>query len=206
MQLMIRVLPFFGVLLLAVFRTRTSVWIRLLTAGGMVLAVTRLSGSSLAGGLLARLQDDTGSSEARERAAWYFLGEWPNVILSGHGLTASYDIARDAGLQTSLESSVLMYALDVGLILALLYFGAQAVTLLRFGATRPRDGVFLAGLIILVTQNASSALGFANLTGTLTWLILGLAMVGTEPEPRPEDGSQRTGAPAATSVAASVSS
>ncbi|PKQ22130.1 MAG: hypothetical protein CVT65_14935 [Actinobacteria bacterium HGW-Actinobacteria-5] len=193
-----------AVLVLAVFRTRTSVWTRLLTAGGLVLAVIWLDSSGLAGGLLSRLQNDTGSSQARERAARFFLGEWSDVFLSGHGLTASYQVARDAGLQTSIESSVLMYAIDVGLILAALYFGAQAVILLRYGLRGWLEGVFLSGVILLVLQNGSSALAFANLTGTLTWVVLGLVMAGYSTRRREQ--AQRSGAPAATSLATSVSS
>ncbi len=193
-----------AVLLLAIFRTRTSVWARLLTAGGLVMAAIWLESSGLAGGLLSRLQNDTGSSQARELAARFFLGEWVDVFLSGHGLTASYQIARDAGLQTSIESSVLMYSIDVGLILALLYFGAQALIVLNYGLRGWLPGVFIAGVIVFTLQNGSSALAFANLTGTLTWLVLGLAMAGHAT--RNQTDAQRAGAPAAVSVAASVSS
>ncbi|MFT3860680.1 hypothetical protein [Micropruina sp.] len=192
-----------GVLVLAVFRSRISIWTRLLTSAGLVGASIWIAATGLAGGLLSRLQDDTGSSQAREQALQFVLENWHKYLFSGAGLTSSYDIAREAGLQTSVESSFLMYAIDVGLVLAVLFFGGQVLLLALYGRHGWISGIALGATLVLVLQNASSALAFANLTGTLTWVLLGLVIAGARTGPPPD---QRAGAPAAARPLASASS
>jgi len=179
-------------LLVAIFLTRMSLLSRIASVVAATVAVIVVSSSGLAGGLTGRLEDDTGSSAARLSAFQFGLSEMQHYIFSGSGLGSSFDIARDAGLQTSLESSFLMYALDVGLILATLYFGMQLVLLLRYGLVSAEWAV-LASLICLVSLNGSSALAFGNFTGMLSWATLALVMVGAD-NLRPEPSQGRVSA------------
>jgi hypothetical protein len=190
------------ILVLAIFRTRLSLIARVLTTGILGIAVYVVGTSPLAGGLLNRLQDDTGSSTARELAINYVFNNLSHYLFSGGGLTSSYEVARLAGLQTSIESSMLMYAIDVGVIIAVVYFGAQLIVMVRYGPDGWIPGVTLAGYVALVLVNASSALAFANLTGSLTWVVLALVMAGAAPSA----AAQAVGAPASARALASVAS
>jgi hypothetical protein len=157
-------------------RARAGWPTRLGYAGMLGVAAVVLLDSELVAGITSRLNDDSGSADARRRAWHTFTDLAPDYLLSGHGLTSSYGIASDAGLQSSLESSVLMYALDVGLLLSLLYFGCQVVISLLSVRGSSMPGAPVAALVGCLVQHTFSAVAFSNLSGPLVWAAIALAV------------------------------
>lgn len=164
--------------LISVGLMRMRLWVRALSGMAVAVAGVGIVALGVTDGLFGRLANDTGSTNARN-AAWDFVfGNLGNFLVGGGGFTSSYAVARDAGLQTSIESSFLMYAIDVGLVLAAAYFGAQIALLVRYGPYSRAWWATLASLIAVVLVNISSALAFSNLAGPLLWLSLGLVVCG----------------------------
>lgn len=138
------------------------------------------STSPLAEGVLGRFVDDTGSSQAREAATKFFLEVWPQFILTGGGMTSSYRVGETAGLRTSLESSILMYSIDVGILFALLYFGTMVFIVVRGFSARISGGVVLAGILAVVIPQTYSSLATRSVAGVIVWTVLALIVVATE--------------------------
>lgn len=205
-----------AIIVYAIVRSRMVLWARALAALAVAGLGSYLAGSALVAGLAGRFANDTGSANARVLAFQFVYDHLGDFLFTGQGLISSYGIARNAGLQTSLENSYLMYVIDTGVVLATLYFGCQLVIALRYGVQRALPGVTLAAVLATLLQHTFSAVAFANLSGTLIWTSLGLVVAAWTlgDEERPEladslgaDGDQsRTGAPAAASAATSSSS
>ena len=145
--------------------------------GGSAVA---LAFSPLAAGLLGRLQDDTGSTRARELAIDFFATNWGDYLLVGRGISSSYRVGSAAGLGTSLESSILMYSIDIGIIFALLYFGSMAYLLVRYRHSALIRGSWLAGLLVLIIPMTYSALATRSVAGILVWGMLGLVTAASQ--------------------------
>jgi hypothetical protein len=171
------------ILVYAVLRPTMALWARALTSvlfgGAAYVALT----SGLVSGIAERIANDSGSGAARLRALQFVAETAGSYIGAGRGLTSSYDVARNAGLRTSLESSFLMYVVDVGLILATLYFGLQLVLLLRYGRHGYLRGATVAALAAVGLQHVFSAVAGANLTGALIWAALGIVVAGSVAQP-----------------------
>lgn len=151
----------------------------MVAVGGVALLL-----SPLTAGLGSRLQDDTGSTDARSAAWSFFLAHWHRFVVFGDGITTSFSVAKVGGLSTSLESAYLMYAVGVGAIVTTVYFGVQVVILLRSLAGSRLRGVLLSGLIVLIIPQTFSSLGVDTLCGPLLWVVLALAAAGSLPEVR----------------------
>lgn len=204
-----------AIIVYAIVRSRMVLWARALAALGVAVLGTYLAGSAIFAGLAARFANDTGSANARVLAFRFVYDNVSDFLFTGQGLISSYGIARNAGLETSLENSYLMYVIDTGLVLATLYFGTQLALALRYGVQRSLPGVTLAAVLATLLQHTFSAVAFSNLSGTMIWTVLGLVVVawtlddrrsGIEPVPVTEPDQRRTRAPAAASVATSASS
>jgi hypothetical protein len=163
------------------FRGRSGPVARIGGVVGALVGGGWLLSSDIVSGVTSRFADDTGSTEARVLALQAFLERLGSVAFTGEGLTSSYRFAIQEGLASSLESSFLMYTVDVGLLMALVYFGAQVAVLLRYGAGNPVPGAWLAATWVLVLPNLSSALAFSNLSGALLWSLLALLVLGHGP-------------------------
>lgn len=161
-----------AVLAYAVSRSRAGATTRLtlyfLLAAGVVLALA----SGLAAGVTERFEDDTGSTEARVSAVTFFADTWQDYAIVGSGFSSSYRVASGGGLETSLESSVMMYAVDIGLVFALLYFGGQAVIVLNGTRRGPVPGLIVSGVVVLLLPHTFSALASGNAVGALLWTVL----------------------------------
>ena len=166
-----------AIILYSILRAHMVLWARALTCLAVVIVGYYLASSTIIAGLAGRLANDTGSADARLRAVWFVYDNWVDYLATGQGLTSSYGIARDAGLQTSIESSFLMYVVDVGFILALAYFGAQFAMLIRYGWQRGLLGGTLAALIGCGLQHTFSGVAGTNLSGTYIWAALALMVV-----------------------------
>jgi len=195
-----------AVILYAVLRSRMAVWARalasLVVAGAGYVLVT----STLVAGFASRLADDTGSADARRRAIGFIFANWAGYLFAGEGLTASYTVGRGAGLATSIESSILMYAVDVGWALTLVYFGSQLALLLRHGFRHRLAGATLGAAIAVVLPHVSSALAWSNFTGIFLWSTLALVVLADTTDLQSASSTQRSGAPAAASLATSSAS
>ena len=152
--------------------------------------------------LASRLADDTGSADARQRALAFIFGNWTGYLFAGEGLTASYTVARGAGLETSIESSILMYAVDVGWALALVYFCGQFGLIVRHGFRHRLPGASIAAVAAFALPQVSSALAWSNMSGTLLWTTLAVLVLAGTLRGQPEPG-HTSGAPVAASIATS---
>ena len=166
------------IILYSILRSHMVVWARALTALAVVITGYYIATSTLVSGLTERLTNDTGSADARIRALRFVFENWNGYLATGFGLTSSYAIARDSGLRTSLESSYLMYVVDVGLILATAYFGAQIALLVRYGRQRAYLGVTFAAVVGVLLQHSFSGVAGTNLAGTYIWATLAMMVVG----------------------------
>jgi hypothetical protein len=166
------------IILYSILRSHMAVWARAVTSLGVIVAGYYLATSTIVAGLASRLTNDTGSTDARLRALRFVADTFPSYLGSGYGLTSSYTIARDAGLRSSLESSYLMYLVDVGFLLATLYFGAQFALLFRYGSQTALLGATLAAAVGVVLQHTFSAVAGSNLSGAFIWSALALMVVG----------------------------
>jgi hypothetical protein len=161
-------------------RGRMGVFTRLVAVTLLFFAARAILSSTLVSGISSRLSNDTGSSRARG-LAWGVFGDLlHSLILTGNGLTSNYRIASEAGLQTSLESSFLMYTVDLGLLLTVAWFGVQVVIAIVHGTRRPPVGMLPAVVIALAVPQTFSALAFSNLVGVLMWSALGLLVIATQ--------------------------
>lgn len=192
-----------AVVVYAVLRSRMPIWARGTAAAAALGAGYILTTSTLIAGFASRLANDTGSADARQRALVFIFENWAGYLFAGEGLTASYAVARGAGLETSIESSILMYAVDVGWALTLVYFGSQATLILSHGFRLHVVGTSMAAVIALVLPQFSSALAWSNVSGTLLWTTLALLVLAGTPRGQP---GQTSGAPAAASLAMSSGS
>jgi len=166
-----------AIIVYAIVRSRMAPWARVLASAGVALLGFYLAGSAIFAGLAARFENDTGSANARALAFRFVFDNAGDFLFTGQGLISSYAIARNAGLETSLESSYLMYVIDTGFVLATLYFGCQLLIVCRHGVQRSMPGVTLAAVVATLLQHTFSAVAFANFSGTLVWASLGLVVV-----------------------------
>ena len=187
----------FGIIYL-VFASRLDVGLKYLTLVLMGVGAYFVASFALAAGVQHRIADDTGSTLARSTALQFFLSNWKEYLVTGNGISSSFQVSKFAGLQTSLESSVLMYGVGLGLIFALLYFGAQAAVVLRSMFGKAPRGAAMCGFVLLIVPQTYSALATESLAGPLLWL--GLAVAASR-QPNRSFGANPDASAAAPSVA-----
>ena len=167
------------IIVYSLLRATMALWARVLTTAAVGMVGYFLLTSNLITGIAGRVSNDTGSLEARIRALRFVMDTAGIYVFTGGGLTASYDVGRNAGLQTSLESSYLMYVVDVGFVLATLYFGLQIGLLLWYGLRGHIRGATVAALVGVALQHTFSAVAGVNLTGTIIWAALAIVVAGS---------------------------
>lgn len=124
--------------------------------------------------VLDRVRDDSGSSDARSLAYNYFVDNANNFIWLGEGLNGSFAVSSDAGLPSSFESAVLMYAIDIGLVATLMYFGVMVAIMVRsLSAVRP--GVAGAAVATVIIPQTFSALSGSTAAPMALWVVMALA-------------------------------
>ncbi|MEJ7650098.1 MAG: hypothetical protein WKF57_13850 [Nakamurella sp.] len=167
-----------------IFRSRAGAGAKVLLTTAVVAGAAGILASPLVDGLADRLTNDSGSTDARTRAVSFFLDSFNQFIVYGDGITTSYRVAALGGLRTSLESSFLMYAIGIGVIATVIYFGAQvALVVSAFGSDRLR-GVLVSGLVVLIMPQTFSSLGTESVCGPLLWVMLALIASGRLPSVR----------------------
>lgn len=190
------------IIVYSIVRARTVAWKRVLTLVVIVSASYVLATSHFAQGLATRLSNDTGSANARVQALRFLYSNWSNFSVLGDGLTSSFDVARDAGLETSLESSYFMYVIDTGVILATLYFGSQLCLLIANGRQRQLPGATLAAAVACLLQHTFSSVGGSNLTGSIIWCALAIIVTARHLDDAPDRARLQREAEARTRVVA----
>ena len=133
------------------------------------------AGSSLSTGVVDRLSSDGGSAGARTDALGFVFDNAGKFLFTGGGIGSSYQAAEIGGLTTSLESSFLIYAVDVGIVFALLYFGTQVVIVVRSFGRSSVPGLALAGLAVILVPQTYNALGAQTFAAVLLWTVLAMA-------------------------------
>lgn len=161
-----------------IFRSRAGAGAKVLLTTAVVGGGLGILASPLVDGLADRLTNDSGSTDARTKAALFFLDSINQFIVYGDGITTSFKVAALGGLKTSLESSILMYAIGIGVIATLIYFGAQvALVLSALGSDRLR-GVLVSGVVLLIMPQTFSSLGTESVCGPFLWVMLALIASG----------------------------
>lgn len=180
------------IVLLVVTRSRLTAIARVCYLIALGLASYALLRSPLAEGINSRFSNDTGSSQARGVALSVFTDRWHDFIFTGGGLTSSYTLTDRLGLLSSLESSYLMYAVDLGLVLATIYFGAQILLVIRYSTTiNAFPGAVVGALVGCLVQHSFSGTAAANFDGTIIWCLLALVVIGSSVGDHRHTGVQR---------------
>ncbi|MBG0738337.1 hypothetical protein IV500_02685 [Paeniglutamicibacter antarcticus] len=167
-------------ILYAVLFSRHKGSVKVAVVAAMGIGTYFLLMTPLVAGVLARVADDTGSAEARNQAYGVFFRDWSKYLFTGEGLTASYGVADFAGLQTSFESSIIMYAVDIGIVFAVLYFGALLVVVLQSAGRHSVPGLTLAGLLVVLIPQTYSGVATRSVAGIVIWTIVAMAAAAAQ--------------------------
>lgn len=151
---------------------RVSALVLLVTTSGVALWL------GAADAFLERLRDDQGSSTARGLALQYFLDHAGEFVWFGRGLNSSFSVSEAAGLDTSFESAVLMYSVDLGMLVAFVYFGLMVWVALRPARRAAVIGVAPAAAAVVVIPQTFSALSGTTAAPFVVWFVLALAGFG----------------------------
>ncbi|GIG38655.1 hypothetical protein [Cellulomonas phragmiteti] len=171
-----------------VLRSQAPAHVRLLSLCALGGGAAALLGSGIVAGVAARFADDQGSAGARTDAFRFVAETWHEYAVLGHGLTASYEFASLGGLRTSLENSFLMYAVDIGAVFALVYFGAQAALVAEAWVRRAAlPGARVSALVAFLLPMTFNALAARSAAAVLLWTALALGVARYAPPP-PDDG------------------
>ena len=164
-------------LVMVVFFGRGRVWVKAVLLAILSYAATAIVSSPLFAGVAARLEDDTGSAEARALAFEYFLEHWADYLIAGQGIGASYRVAVQGGLETSFENPLVMYSVDFGIVFAVLYFGCMVFLVLRNAFRHHVRGLTLAGLLAVAVPQTYSSLGTRSAAGIIVWTVLAMIVI-----------------------------
>lgn len=125
--------------------------------------------------LTDRVADDNGSSAARVQALSYFVDHWTDFLWSGQGLGSNFTLARQVGLPTSFESAGVMYSIDLGIVVAVLYFALMVSVLRAAHRTGSATGMVPAAIAAILMIQTFSALSGATTMPPILWSLLALA-------------------------------
>lgn len=170
----------FSVVAVVLFAKR-RVWVKIVFLAVLGVATWFIVQSPLVAGVAQRLEDDTGSAEARARALEYFVAHWSDYFIAGQGIGASYRVAVQGGLQTSFENPLVMYSIDFGIVFAVLYFSVMAYLVLKHAPRHHFRGLTLAGLLAVAVPQTYSSLATRSAAAIIIWTVFAmLVMAGDE--------------------------
>lgn len=133
--------------------------------------------SSLVTAAISRFTtDDGGSASVRTQTLQWFAQHVGDTWWLGDGFGQSFKVAAGAGFGTSFENSFVMYSIDMGLVLTLLYFGlllAAVITGLRRGSVR---GPAMAALAAVVVPQTFSALSVRSTCAAIIWMVCAMCV------------------------------
>jgi hypothetical protein len=154
---------------------------RLRLSGRVAVLAAAVTGAGFAvslgaaASIQARVTNDSGSSSARADALQYFVDHIHEYAWFGQGLNASFSVSDDAGLGTSFESAVLMYSIDLGVVVTLMYFGVMALATARSFGRRAPVGVFGPAAAAFVIPQTFSALSGSTAAPVIVWSVFALS-------------------------------
>jgi hypothetical protein len=153
-------------------------------AGGGVLLV----GSNLSSGVGARLANDGGSANVRGEAVSFFVHHIGQFLFVGGGSGSSYATGRNGGLTTSLENPFMMYSVDYGLAITVVYFGVLLTLVVRSFIIRGHvlPGARAAGLFGVCAALTYNSISAETAAATIMWIGVALALPTTISDGFPE--------------------
>ncbi len=160
-------------------RARMGFLPRLVTAVTISLGIALAAVMGAFTNIILRLTtDDGGSADARARSVDWILANAHDYAWLGLGMNQNYSLAGAAGFGTSFENSFIMQMIDMGLPVALTYYGCMLACLV-VGLVRgaPR-GAVLGGAVGFVVIMTFSALGDRTASAAFLWMVLALALYG----------------------------
>jgi hypothetical protein len=125
--------------------------------------------------LADRVADDNGSTGARQQALNYFVDHWSEFLWSGRGLGSNFELAKEIGLQTSFESAAIMYSIDMGVVIAALYFAFMISVLIAANRGGAALGTAPAALAAVAMIQTFSALSGATTVPPILWTLLAVS-------------------------------
>lgn len=161
---------------------------RAATVPGKIIAAASVAGvllvlstrSDVLNAVGARFGEDGGSAELRGVALQYFSENWVNYFIVGDGMGASYLVADRAGLSSSFENSFIMYCIDLGVIVTIVYFGIMVLVVLERALRSSERSLWLCGAVVVIVPQTFSALSTHTAAGVIVWFSLGLVYVSRE--------------------------
>ncbi len=162
--------------LYVVLRGRGSARGRLAGLAVLIGAAGYAVGQGLSSGVQDRFSSDSASTDARIRAIDYWFSHLGDFAWAGQGVGASFDVALSSGLETSFESSFLMWSVDIGLIPAVMLFGVLLFA--GLGALRREavPGAAVATLLALVAAQTFSAMATRCAAPIIVFIVASLAV------------------------------
>lgn len=174
-QSRVGLLMFAFVLLIILLRARVPAYAKifgLLALPGVALFTLR---SEIAEGTLGRFVDDSGSAVARQRALDYFLSNAERSAFLGQGFGSSFDARTIGAINTSLESSFLMFFIDFGGVITALLGILLIVLLLQARKTDSGPGLLLAAIAAIAITASYSGFMTQGAASMILWFVLALA-------------------------------
>ncbi|KQR02302.1 hypothetical protein ASF72_11870 [Arthrobacter sp. Leaf141] len=171
---------------------RRPAWLKGILLALIAAAAILITTSPLIEGVVGRIEDDTGSTEARALSLQYFFNHWGDYAIAGQGSGASYRVAVQGGLETSFENPLLMYSVDFGIAFAVLYFGTMVALLLRHGLHHRVRGLTLAAILVIAVPQTYSSLATRSVAGILVWTVLAMLVMAAEAARRERQEAART--------------
>lgn len=179
-----------GVMFL-LLRTGTRVRAKvLLTIGGAAVATSLFQGP-LAAAVFSKFQDDGGSTLVRTEAVSAVLERWSQFVGTGWGPEGPDLLRSEAGLNSSLESAYLIFAVSYGAPIATALF----LTALAFALSRgpALAGSKIAAIAALVVVQTFSSLATTSVSGVLMWTLVALGSIVVKEPPTPTVNPPRAG-------------
>lgn len=117
------------------------------------------------------------STQLRAQAYDWFLNNWPDYSFIGKGMGSSYDVALEAGLESSFESSVIQLVIDFGVPLTLL-FVIGIFLFLKKTESRPYRlrGSLVSFIAAAMCTTTFSSLNAQTLIGPVLFVLMALAV------------------------------
>lgn len=147
-------------------------------AAGLTVCLLLIQ-SPLGSGVMERFANDGGSSSARFTAIDAFIARASEFAVLGWGNSGGDLFRQQEGLNSSLESAFLIFAVNYGIPFAIGYF-AIAVAVIAIGRD-PLGGSRVAAITSLVMVQTFSSIATTSASAVLVWVLVALASLELAP-------------------------
>lgn len=138
--------------------------------------VALAAGTGAFSNVLERVADDSGSADARAIAITYFMKHVGQYVWMGGGLDSSFQVSDALGLDTSFENAFMMYVIDLGLVVAIMYLAVMVMASARAFRRNAPPGLAGAAIAALIVPETFSALSGSTAAPAMVWAVF--AMTG----------------------------